>query len=174
MRRSTRSCGPRSATGAALRGNQMAITSRIVRVTLSDRDGGKGFSSFRLSSLDSLTDALTAALSTLVPAIHGVSDGIASVVTATIRSNDSSAGAGGDSLIDRRCIVFWRNTDDYLASIIIPALADTIDSTDGYIDADIPDLSVFDDLTAALDALGASDTNNIPINGTVIAAALIV
>jgi hypothetical protein len=152
----------------------MPITSRIVRVTVSDRDGGRADTSFRLSSLDSLTDALTAALGTLVPALHGVSDGITSAVTATIRSNDNDAGAGGDSLIARRCIVFWRNTDDYLASIIIPALADTIESTSGYVDADIPDLSVFDGLTSALETMNASDANNIPINGTVIAAALIV
>lgn len=152
----------------------MALTARLVRVTLSDRDGGEGTCSFRLSSLDSLQDALTAAASTLVPALHGVSDGIVSQVVAFIRSNDSSDGAGGDSLISRRAIIFWRNTDDDLASIIIPALADTIDSESGYLDARILDLSVFDGITSALNALGATDMNNIPINGAVIAAALIV
>lgn len=152
----------------------MPVTARIVRVAVSDRDGGRAETSFRLSSLDSLTNALTAAVGTLVPAIHGVSDGIASQVVAYLRGNDSAPGAGGNSLISRRVIIFWRNTDDNIASLILPALAEGIDSVSGYLDARILTLNAFDALTLDLQSLGAQDATGIPINGTVIAAALIV
>lgn len=152
----------------------MPVTSRIVRLTLADRDGRAADCSFRPSSISSLEDTLDAYISTMVPAINGVSDSFTRKIEAVLKFDDGSAGNPAGSLVTRRCIVFWRNTDDYLASIIVPGLNEDIDSVDGYLDARIPDLSEFDALTDALSSLNALDAEGVPINGTVIAAALIV
>lgn len=130
--------------------------------------------SVRLSVLSSTIDALDDAITTLAPAMQAITDGRVSAVQANVVYTIDDPGIAGDSLNSRRCLLIWRNADDNLASLIIPALGSTIVEGSPVNMWEIDDLSVFDGLTDALASIEAYDAQGIAINGTLVAAAIIV
>jgi len=152
----------------------MASIDRLVRVHLSDRDDRQGYITLRLSLLTSMADTIDSVLTVLVPATLAITDAIATKVSVIYKENLEYTLPGSGSLVSHAALVFWRNTDDDIAALIIPALADTIEYTDDDTYGVITDLSVFDELTSVLIDLEAMDAQGIPINGTVIAASLFV
>lgn len=152
----------------------MASIDRLVRVHLQDRDGQQGYTTLRLSLLTSMADTIDSVLTVLVPATLAVTDAIAVKAQVIYKEKlDPSIPTSG-SLVSHAALLFWRNSDDEIAAITIPALADTIEYTDGESYGVIENLSLFEEFSDMLIDMGAIDAQGIPINGTLIAAALFV
>lgn len=145
-----------------------------VRVSLQDREGRDSVTSIRLSTILQPADTLAAAIALLVPRIAAISDCVPVGVEVTIQDRIAAPDEPGDSLIPYACLIIWRNTYDELATLIIPGLADTIALETIPDTGRVLDLSVFDSLTAALASYGAMDLQNVLINGSVVAAALLI
>jgi len=152
----------------------MTAIDRLVRVHLSDRDSNQGYITLRLSLFTSMADTMDSVLTVLVPATLDVTDAIAVKASVIYKEKWDTAAPVSGSLVSLRAIVFWRNTDDDIAALIIPALADSISYTDDATYGVITDLTVFDELTSVLVDLEAMDAEGIPINGSVIAASIFV
>lgn len=152
----------------------MASIDRLVRVHLQDRDGQSGYTTLRLSLLTSMADTIDSVLTVFVPATLAVTDAIATKAQVIYREKLEPTIPGSGSLNSHAALIFWRNSDDDIAALMIPALADTIEYTDSESYGVITDLTVFDDISDVLSDMEAMDAEGIPINGPVIAAALFV
>jgi hypothetical protein len=121
-----------------------------------------------------MTDEMGSVLSLLVPAIGGITDATPIKADVIYKEKFDVSPPSDGSLISRAALVFWRNTDDDIAMLIIPSLADSIETTDDMSLGVVSDLSVFDELTSTLSTLEAYDAQGIAVNGVVIAAALFI
>lgn len=152
----------------------MTDITRSARLYLTDRDSNSAFYTLRLSLMTSTAETLESVLTLLVPATQDIADAIISRVAILYGERIDPDEEPGENKNAHTVIVFWRNVSDELASIIIPALSSDIPYTNNGSYGVIADLSVFDELTLALSGLGAMDQEGIAINGSVVAAALIV
>lgn len=145
-----------------------------VRLTAIDRDGNEGIITFIVVPSLQLGDIEAEVVAEVVPRLQAIID--ATIVAVRVEHTakiESPATATGNLLIDR-LFVAWRNEDDYLATLQIPAISSDIEYTSDsrYGVAVVGD--EFDAIQAFIEDWVLYDRQGVRINGTIEAACIII
>lgn len=164
---------PTSGTAQVAEGSTFAIE-RLVTFFWRDRDTNGGETRFRLSRSLSLPSDLVAMTSGARLLLSAVSDMSITAQNVMEKGTELDPGDPGDTLVSRRVLVMWINTDDDYASMVIPAVPDVFFDEDGPMAGIHVDASVFEDWSDWLASIDAVDRQGIPINGVCLGGMLIV
>lgn len=151
----------------------MTSLQRLVAVVWRDADSSASKVTFKLSALFTPSTSPDTIIAALVPVLEAISDASCTQVHCSLVTRLSAYDEPGEQLLATKAILFWRNTSDLIATLIIPGIAIDIPYTDGDNYGVIPDLSPFAALDDFLQAWEAYDLAGVRIDGQLIAAALI-